>query len=151
MCPRRAKESKSNKMKQLIYLILPLLLMACQPTEIKKVEETYPDNTKKIVRFYQEKEGKEILQEEKHFYQNGKLKMQGKFLNGKRDGEWKSYFANAQIQSTGTFTNGLRTGEVKTYQPNGILIYEGFYKEGKQYGHWKFYTKTGEIAKEEDY
>jgi antitoxin component YwqK of YwqJK toxin-antitoxin module len=138
-------------MKKLVYLLPLLFLMACQSAAIEKIEETYPDNAKKVVRFYQEKRGKEILQEEKHFYQNGKLKMNGKFLNGKRDGEWKSYFANDQIQSIGSFINGIRTGEVKVYRPNGTLIYEGFYKEGKQFGHWKFYTSAGQLANEEDY
>mgnify|MGYP005991425983 CR=1 FL=1 len=138
-------------MKNLIYFLSLLFLMACNSSIIEKIEETHPDNSKKIVRFYQKQEGKEKLLEEKHFYQNGKLKMHGKFLNGKRTGEWKSYFANDQLQSSGTFINGIRTGEVKVYQPNGTLIYEGFYEGGKQVGHWKFYTKEGRLAKEEDF
>jgi antitoxin component YwqK of YwqJK toxin-antitoxin module len=137
--------------KKLLYLLPLLFLLACQSVKIEKVEEKYPDNKKKIVRFYQEKEGKEILLEEKHFHQNGKLKMNGKFLNGKRDGEWMSYFPNDQLQSTGTFINGVRTGAVKVYQHNGTLIYEGFFKEGKEFGHWKFYTSDGKLAKEEDF
>ena len=138
-------------MKKLVYILPLLFLIACQSSKVERVEASYPDNSKKIVSVYQIENGEENLLEEKHFYQNGKLKMKGKFLNGKREGEWKSYFANDQIQSTGTFGNGVRTGEVKIYHPNGNLMIEGFYKEGKEFGHWKFYTKAGKLAREKDF
>ena len=138
-------------MKKIIYLIPLLFLMACASPIIEKVVETYPDNAKKIVTFYQDKDGKQVLVEEKHFFQNGKLKMTGKFLNGKRDGGWKAFFENEQIQSLGTFKDGLRTGETKIYYPNGNIRYEGFYEKDKEVGHWKFYTEAGKLTKEEDF
>ena len=138
-------------MKKLIYLIPLLLLMACESPIIEKIEETYPDNAKKKVSYFQEQEGKEVIVEEKHYHQNGKLKMAGKFVNGKRDGEWKAFFENDQIQSLGTFKNGQRTGLAKIYYPNGNLRYEGFYEKNKEVGHWKFYTEAGKLAKEEDF
>ena len=138
-------------MKKVIYLLSLLFLIACQSSKIEKIEESYPDNSKKVVSFYQEQDGKQILIEEKHYYQSGKLKMNGEFLNEKRDGEWKSYFENGDIQSIGSFKNGFRTGEAKVYRANGSLMYEGFFKEGKEFGHWKFYTSEGKLAKEEDF
>ncbi len=138
-------------MKKLIYLLPLLLLMACQDAVIEKVEETYPDNAKKLVSYYKDEGGKEVLVEEEHFHQNGKLKMSGKFLNGKREGEWKAFFDNEQIQSLGTFINGERTGLAKIYYPNGKLRYEGFYENDKEVGHWKFYTEEGKLTKEEDF
>lgn len=125
--------------------------MACESPIIEKVEETYPDNSKKRVTYVQEQDGKEVLVEEKHFHQNGKLKMGGKFLNGKREGEWKAFFENEQIQSLGTFKDGLRTGDAKIYYANGNIRYEGFYEKDKEVGHWKFYTEAGKLTKEEDF
>jgi antitoxin component YwqK of YwqJK toxin-antitoxin module len=138
-------------MKKIIYLIPLLFLMACVSPIIEKVVETYPDNAKKTVTFHQDKDGKQVLVEEKHFYQNGTLKMGGKFVNGKREGEWKAFFENEQIQSLGTFKDGLRTGGAKIYYPNGNIRYEGFYEKDKEVGHWKFYTEAGKLTKEEDF
>ncbi len=138
-------------MKQLLYFIPLLFLIACESPIIEKVKETYPDNAKKLVSYFQVEDGKEVVVEEKHFHQNGKFKMGGKFLNGKREGEWKAYFKNDQIQSLGTFKDGRRTGVGKVYYPNGNLRYEGFYKDDKETGHWKFYTEAGKLSQEKDY
>lgn len=145
------KEDKKEYMKRLIYFIPLLFLMACDAPIIEKIEETYPDNAKKVVRYYQEQKGKEVLLEVAHFYQNGKLKMGGKFLNGERDGAWKAFFDNNQIQSLGSFKNGLRVGEAKVYFPNGNIRYEGFFENDKKAGHWKFYNEAGKLIKEEDF
>ncbi len=125
--------------------------MACENPIIKKVEETYPGNEKKKVCYYQEQNNKEVKVEEKHFHQNGELKMSGKFVNGKRDGEWNAYFENKQLQSTGTFKDGKRKGDAKVYFPNGQLMYEGFYENNKEIGHWKFYNERGKLVQEKDY
>ena len=125
--------------------------MACEAPIIEKIEETYPGKEKKKVCYYQEKNGKEIIVEEKYFHQNGELKMSGKFENGEREGEWNAYFENKQLQSAGTFKEGLRTGEAKIYFPNGQLRYEGFYEKNEQVGHWKFYDEDGKLVQEKDY
>jgi antitoxin component YwqK of YwqJK toxin-antitoxin module len=138
-------------MKKLIFILPLLFLMACESPIIEKVQETYPDNTTKLIEYFQEIDGQEVLVEKKHFHQNGNLKMTGKFKNGKRDGEWKAFFANNQIQSLGFFKDGLRTGEAKIYYPNGKLRYEGFYEKDKEVGHWKFYTEAGQLTKEKDF
>ena len=138
-------------MKRFIYLLLVVLAVACQNPVIEKVEETYPDNQPKRISFFQEIKGKEIKVEEKHFHSNGKLKMTGKFLNGKREGEWKAYFDNSQLQSLGTFKNGIQTGETKVYFFNGKLRYEGQYENNKEIGHWKFFNEQGKLIKEQDF
>ncbi len=138
-------------MKRIIYVFLLLAIIACESPVIEKVETKYPNGEKNRVAFYQEKDGEEILIEEKHYHENGALKMQGKFLNGKRDGDWKAYFNNDTLQSIGEFKNGLRIGEVKVYFPDGQLRYEGKYEKDKRVGHWKFYNDRGELIKEEDF
>jgi len=125
--------------------------MACESPIIEKIETKHPNGEKDKVSFYQEIEGKEMLMEEKHFHDNGVLKMEGKFLNGKREGVWKAFFNNEQLQSLGTFKDGLRIGEAKIYYPNGQLRYEGQYESDKQTGHWKFYNEEGKLVKEEDF
>jgi antitoxin component YwqK of YwqJK toxin-antitoxin module len=138
-------------MNRVVYLLIVIILFSCENPVIEKIEETYPDNTLKKVSYFQEEDGKGVKVEEKYFHPNGKLKMTGKFLNGKREGEWKAYFNNDQLQSLGTFVNGIQIGVTKVYFPNGKLRYEGQYDNNKESGHWKFYNEQGDLVKEEDF
>jgi antitoxin component YwqK of YwqJK toxin-antitoxin module len=137
-------------MNKAIY-ILAFFLISCGASVTEKIEETYPDNQVKRVSFFQEVDGKEMKVEEKYYHPNGKLKMTGKFLNGKREGEWKAFFNNDQLQSQGFFKNGIQIGVTKVYFPNGNLRYEGQYENNKETGHWKFYNEQGKLIKEEDF
>lgn len=138
-------------MKNILYLFSFILLMGCERPVIEKIEKKHPNGKPQLVSYYQEIDGKEVLVEEKHYHDNGELKMGGKFLNGKREGEWRAYFNNNQLQSLGTFKNGKRIGEAKVYYPNGQLRYEGQYENDKEVGHWKFYNEQGKLVKEEDF
>lgn len=138
-------------MKKLFYLVIIFGLMACESPVIQRVEEAYPGEEPKKICYYQEQNGYEIKIEEQQFYQNGDIKMSGKFVNGKREGVWNAYFQNKQIQSSGTFKDGLRIGEAKVYFPNGQLRYKGFYDKNKKTGHWNFYTEEGKLSQEKEY
>ena len=138
-------------MKHIIFLPILLFLIACEAPIVEKMESTYPDNAPKKISYFQEIDGKEERVEEKYFHQDGKLKMIGKFLNGKREGEWKAFFNNDQLQSVGAFKEGQRTGGAKVYFPNGQLRYEGQYEGNKEVGHWKFYNEQGKLQEEKDF
>ena len=134
-----------------IIILLNVLLVACDAPIIEKVDSKYPNNEPKKITYYQEIDGKEVLVEEKHLFDNGKFKMGGKFKDGLRDGEWKAYFENEQLQSEGFFKEGKRYGIAKVYYPNGKLRYEGQYENDKEVGHWKFYNESGTLVSEKDY
>jgi len=138
-------------MKNLFYLVLFFSFIACGNSINEKVETTHPNGKRDKVCYYKNVDGKEILVEEKHYHLNGVLKMTGKFLNGKREGEWTAYFDNEQLQSSGIYKNGLRTGIAHIYFSNGKLLYEGMYKDDKETGHWKFYNKSGKLVNEKDF
>ena len=138
-------------MKKITYLFSFLLFIGCQNKVIEKVEETFPNEAKKVVFFYEVNDKKKVLIREKHFYPNGKLKMEGAILNGKRNGKWIAYFEDEKTQSIGFFENGFRKDEVEVYYPNGNVMYKGFFKKDKKVGLWKFYTKSGKLASEKKY
>ena len=135
-------------MNRVIYLIVVIFLVSCESPLIKKIESTYPDNQSKKASYFKTIDGKEVKLEEKYYHQNGKLKMAGKFLNGKREGKWIAYFNNDQVQSIGVFKEGKREGEAQVYFPNGKLRYEGQYKNDKEIGRWKFYDEHGLFIEE---
>ncbi len=138
-------------MKNILILFLGLTLFACETPVVEKIVSKHPNGEKKKVEFFQNIDGKEVLVEEKHFFDDGKFKMGGKFKNGLRDGEWKAYFQNEQLQSEGVFKAGKRFGIAKVYFPNGQLRYEGQYENDKEVGHWKFYNEQGKLTNEKDY
>lgn len=83
------------------------------------------------------------------YYDNGKIRMQGKLVNGKREGLWKSYYENGALWSTGFYVNGKRQGLGIVLYNNGKKFMEGEYKNDKRFGKWIFYNEKGEVIKEE--
>ena len=82
----------------------------------------------------------------KWFYDNGKLKTVGSYINGKSAGEWRAYHENEQLEKIGQYDeNGKRTGEWKTYYNNGKLESIGKSSNGKQIGEWKYYDRKGKL------
>ena len=127
------------------------VLYACTEPLTEKIEGKYPNQQPKLISYYKSVDGKEVKVEEKHYHDNGQLKMVGKLVDGKRDGEWVAYFNNGQVQSEGFFENGNREGIARVFFPNGQLRYEGQYKNNKETGHWKFYNEQGKLIKEQDF
>ena len=72
----------------------------------------------------------------KVYYNNGKLKFEGEYLNGKRKG--KEYNGNGKLKFEGEYLNDEKIGKGKEYNNNGKLIFEGEYLydfklKGKEY------------------
>ena len=134
-----------------LFIVVLLFLFSCGNTIHEKIEETHPDNTPKLISYYQEIYGREVLVEQKSTYPNGNIKIQGKFKNERREGEWIAYFEDGKVQSKGVYVKGKRTGIAKVYFPNGQLYYEGQYENNQRVGHWKFYNEQGELVTEKDY
>jgi antitoxin component YwqK of YwqJK toxin-antitoxin module len=136
-------------MKPVLFLSsILLLLFSCGDKIIEKIDETYPNNQPKTTSFYKVVDEKEVKVREKEFYENGKVKMEGEFKDGKRTGIWKAYFEDGTLWSEGEFVNGERNGYGLNYFPNGKLRMEGDYKNDKQTGHWKFYNEDGILIEE---
>ena len=136
-------------MRVLILLIgVMFLLNSCGDKIVEKVEKTYPNSKPKSIGFYKLVDGNEVKVKEKELYENGKVKMEGEFKDGKRTGVWKAYFENGTLWSEGKFVNGERNGYGLNYYPNGKLRAEGEYKNDKQSGHWKYYNEQGILVEE---
>ena len=101
----------------------------------------------------------------KEFYYDGKLKFEGKYLNGKKwegkgydksnniiyelkDGKGliKEYFLNDKLIFEGEYLNGERNGKGKQFHVfNQALSFEGEYLNGKRNGKGKEYNKYGKL------
>ena len=70
---------------------------------------------------------------------NGQLRYEGEYLNGKRNGKGKEYDYDGKLIFEGEYLNGKRNGKGKEYNL-GKLIFEGEYlynhrRRGKEYAN----------------
>ena len=91
----------------------------------------------------------------KEFYDNGKLKFEGEYLNGKRHGKGKEYFKVGEWKSVdfeGEYLNGKRwNGKVKDYYDYDKLKFEGEYLNGEINGKCKEFYSNGKLKIESEY
>ena len=95
---------------------------------------------------------------------NGKLELEGEYLNGKRNGKGKEYNFDNKLIFEGDYFNGnrwngkgydgwnnivykLQNGEgyVKEYMINGILTFEGSFLYGQKNGRGRDYDWNGKL------
>lgn len=84
-----------------------------------------------------------------HTYRDaqGRLYMEGDFLNKQRQGVWTSYGENGRVMSRNEYSAGKLDGLTTVFQENGALKYSGENKEGHPVGEWRFFDATGGLAK----
>lgn len=86
------------------------------------------------------------------YYPGGELlKMQGKEINGKKEGEWRSWYEDGTQWSLTTFKEGIKEGKTITWFENGQMRYQGSYTNDQRSGKWTFYDQNGQLVKEIDY
>jgi uncharacterized protein len=112
-----------------------------------------------------------------NYYENGKLKIHGNYLNNKKEGAWVWYFSNGILSDSATYRNaefverrvhwdslGKLTkleiitgpcydcccdGLVISYYSNGKTESEAHMQKGKEQGKYVFYYDNGQPKKEE--
>ncbi|GAB7088936.1 toxin-antitoxin system YwqK family antitoxin [Marinifilum fragile] len=87
----------------------------------------------------------------KEWYPNGQIMIEAIFENGKYNGECYSWFENGNMMESSQFVMGIKDGESKQYFENGILKEKGNYSEGVKIGRWEYWDNQGRLRKTEDY
>jgi antitoxin component YwqK of YwqJK toxin-antitoxin module len=97
------------------------------------------------------------LETKKEYFDNGKVKSEANFVDGKQHGMFRNYDEDGNVLSGGVFNNGVKLGEGipdkagvkqgfwKEYYTTGELRSEGKYIDGERVDVWKFYHKNGKI------
>jgi antitoxin component YwqK of YwqJK toxin-antitoxin module len=77
----------------------------------------------------------------KEYYENGKLKSEGDFKKGRKEGSWKFYDKDGQIECEVSYKEDKKyEGVWKLYNEDGFYLQES-YKEGKREGLWKIHYR----------
>lgn len=128
-----------------LILTLVLLLASAMQAQMLLGQEHWPDGTLKYTAY---RAGERV-----HFisyHENGRMKEQGSYRNGKLDGLWKQYTDTGALLTRATFHNGIRQGvwEFRTEadKPLGQLRYSnGVLTHGEQY------NEQGDLVAQRDY
>jgi hypothetical protein len=88
---------------------------------------------------------------EKIYHENGQLRSETQYHDGKRNGKGTAYYSNGKVLGTVTYINDTVNGPCIEYYPNGNLRFEGVQEMGKLIGTVKRYHPNGLVNKEEMY
>jgi len=70
---------------------------------------------------------------------------------GERDGYWKEYYNDGKLRAEGKYNKDAREGAWKFYYESGATEQEGMYVNSKPEGDWRWYYPEGETMREESY
>ena len=63
------------------------------------------------------------------YFDNGNLKAERHFKDGKLDGPYKIFYENGQLKLEGSYRNDQMNGVFKRYNPQGQLVSEEVYED----------------------
>ena len=88
---------------------------------------------------------------ERIYYENGQLKWEAPYKDGKENGVERKYYENGQLASEIPYKDGKADGVWKVYYDNGRLERETSYKNNIIDGIEKEYYKNGQLQCETTY
>lgn len=139
-------------MKNIIYIsLLAALIVACSPEIERVVVQTYPDGKVELEQYFVFANNDSVLVKEIGFYPDGQKRIEGEYLEGKRNGKWTYWYDNGKKWSEAGYKTDLREGKSTVWHESGLKYYEGSYKDGERIGRWRFWDEQGKLLKEINY
>lgn len=83
--------------------------------------------------------------------ENGQLKWENNYKDGKRDGLYRSWHENGQLRWEVNSKDGKGDGIYRSWRENGQLYFEGNYKDGKKDGLYREWYENGQLKGERNY
>ena len=85
----------------------------------------------------------------KEYFEDGKLRAEGRYSKGKRVGKWKFYFRSGTLEQEGNYNaRGLYDGLWKWYYESGNILREEEYLNGRRDGEYREYAERGDVLVE---
>ena len=125
---------------------LLLILLGCCFLSYSQIETIYYDNGQlKEEKTFQNGKIEGVC---KFYYEDGQLQFEGKFKNGKKDGQQRWWYENGQLEYEEYYNHGQKEGVWKGWWENGQLEYEGQFKHNKRDDVWRSYYENNQVQKE---
>ena len=98
--------------------------------------------------FYMSRVGDGLIKE---YHDNGQLKSEITYKDGKKNGPYTWYWDNGNISDQGAYKDGKLDGPIKVYYYTGELQIEGVLKYRQKVGIVRGYYKNGQLKSEGTY
>ena len=137
-----------NKKVSIKYLSILFFLSLGISNQLIPIVETYESGNVKNIYYHRKRSnGIEKIKLEE-YYENGFIREQGTFKDGKKDGKWIYWHENGEKRSEGKYKRGAKDGFWVGWYANGVKQGEVTWKEGKEEGLWIIWHENGEMNKE---
>lgn len=106
---------------------------------------TYYDNEQKVLKeVYHLNNDKPSMLEGAYtgYYQNGKVKVQGRYLNNVPHGIWEYFFENGRPRMRGRLEQNVSQGLWEYFYESGKKSMEGQFENGQRNGEWTFFFES---------
>lgn len=80
----------------------------------------------------------------REFYPDGKPFVEGRYADGRKDGEWTFYHPNGSVNRKVTYKDGQPDGAIEIRRPDNTLAAKREFVAGRRSGEWIFYNESGE-------
>lgn len=120
------------------------------PTGKVKTVASYKGNIPEGIRREYDENGEVTAS---YVYHIGKITGEGIIDDeGIKDGPWKEFYEDGQMRSEGNYRQGKQIGKWRYYHPNGNLEQEGnFNNQGNADGNWVWYYDDTKVLREENF
>jgi len=133
-------------------LLLSKISLFAQPTNVKKEENKFPDGTVETYTYYKNEQKQEVKHGEyKKVSKDGKVREEGNYDEGKRDGTWKFYYPSGDLREVSTYKSNMRDGPYEFYNNKKALQKKGQYVKNRMVGQWTFYYPDGKLKEDKVY
>jgi antitoxin component YwqK of YwqJK toxin-antitoxin module len=75
----------------------------------------------------------------------GDVREEGNFIQGLKNGVWKTFYNDGKLYHKGNFVQGDPDGKHEFYYPDGTLKEEQYYVMGRRERNWKKYEENGSL------
>jgi uncharacterized protein len=79
------------------------------------------------------------------WYPNGKIRVEGKYIDGDKTGTWKYYYYHGGLSETEQYVEGRLDGPDVRYNEDGTKSKESVYTKGDVTGEYKYYGENGQL------
>ena len=88
---------------------------------------------------------------ETYWGDNGKLRVQMEFIEGKKNGKEIDFHTNGEVDTITTFKDDYANGPYFKYREGGALAVKGFMKDEERHGRYEIYYESGQLENAGDY
>ena len=136
-------------MKKLLSILsICLVFISCSPDRVLNDELTNKGTEESPIMYY---EGALFNGVGFDVYEDGQLKYEANFKDGKWDGLYQQWYENGQLEYEGNWKNGEYDGLHQEWYENGQLQIEANYKDGELDGLYKAWSQKAEMIRNRTY